>query len=116
MGILQKWLILSSVILLLSTLLPTIRLRSVSVAFFGALAFGCVNVLFGWALKLIANVLLFLPRILSLGLFDLLIPIGVNMILLKMVDQSMDEELEIKGVKTLMIMATVITITLICLK
>ena len=87
-----------------------------SVALFGALAFGCVSLLFGWAFKLVANAALFLSRILSLGLCDLLIPIGANMILLKMVDQLMDEKLESKGVGTLMIMATMITITLICLE
>jgi uncharacterized membrane protein YvlD (DUF360 family) len=116
MSVITKWLILSAVILMVSTVVPTIKLRSMSFAFLGALAFGLVNVLFGWLLEAVASFILFLPRILTLGLFGLLIPVAVNMVLLKIVDNALEDEFEIRGLSALFTMSIAVTLTLYCIR
>ena len=77
----------------------------------GAATFGVANVLFGWALKFIANVILFLPKLLTLGLLGFVVPVLVNMVLLKLAANATDGEIEIQGISGLAGLSVIVTLT-----
>ena len=62
---------------------------------------GVVNVVLGYPIVWLAKLLLFLPNILTLGLLGFLISLVVNVVLLKIVDNAVEEDLDIEGLPTL---------------
>ena len=106
-----KWAAYSAVLMGAAQMLPTVQVRSWGSAFGVVAVFGVANVLLGFLLKIILGILLFLPAILSLGLVYGLIPIIVNMVLLKVADGATGDDLEIKGVPTLAGLAGALTAT-----
>ena len=111
MELLIKWAAYSAVLMGAAQMLPTVRVHSWGSAFGVVAVFGVANVLLGFLLKIIFGILLFLPAILSLGLAYVLIPIVVNMILLKIADAATGDALDITGVPTLAGLAGALTAT-----
>ena len=85
-------------------------IKSLGSAVAGA-TFGVANVLFGWALKFITNLILFLPKLLTLGLIGFLVPVVVNMVLLKLAANATDGEIEIQGISGLAGLSVIVTLT-----
>ena len=111
MDLLIKWAAYSAVLMGAAQMLPTVRVNSWGSAFGVVAVFGVANVLLGFLLKIIFGILLFLPAILSLGLAYVLMPIVVNMILLKIADAATGDALDITGVPTLAGLAGALTAT-----
>ena len=111
MILLYKWAVLSAVLLLAAAAMPRVTIKSPFAAVFGAAIFGVANVAFGWLFELIMNVILFLPRILTFGLLGVLVPIIVNMVLLKIAASSTDGDIEIEGAGSLLALSTIVSAT-----
>ena len=111
MDLLIKWAAYSAVLVGAAQMLPTVRVRSWGSAFGVVAVFGVANVLLGIVLSLILGILLFLPAILSLGLVYGVIPIVVNMVLLKIADGVTGDGLDITGLPTLAGLAGALTAT-----
>lgn len=93
-GLLWKWAVLSGVFMAAAALLPQVKVRSWGAAAGAALVFGVANALLGWLLGGITAVVLFLPNFITFGL---LVPLVVNMALLKLTDVVVEEDLDIEG-------------------
>lgn len=104
-GLLVHWIAVSVVFVMAAQALKEVEVRNMQSALGAALIFGVANIVIGIALTFVLNILLFLPRILTLGLVGLLIPIAVNMVLLMITDIKVDG-LRIKGIPALAKMAT----------
>ena len=85
----------------LASALPGVRLKSYGTAVIVALVYGLLNYFLFWLIALIA----FIPMMLSLGLFGLVI----NAFLLWVTDLLIDD-FEIDSVKTTLIMAVLLTV------
>ena len=109
--LLYKWAVFSGVLLAAGFAMPQVRIKSLGSAIAGAATFGVANVLFGWALKFIANVILFLPKLLTLGLLGFVVPVLVNMVLLKLAANATDGEIEIQGISGLAGLSVIVTLT-----
>ena len=80
------------------------------------LVFGLANVALGWLLELLAGIILFLPGLLTLGLLWLLIPVIVNMVLLKIADGVTGDDLKIDSFTGLIGLSLSITVGMGALK
>ena len=85
----------------LASALPGVRLKSYGTAVIVALVYGLLNYFLFWLIALIA----FIPMLLSLGLFGLVI----NAFLLWLTDKLIDD-FEIDSVRTTLIMAVLLTV------
>ena len=85
----------------LASALPGVRLKSYGTAVIVALVYGLLNYFLFWLIALIA----FIPMLLSLGLFGLVI----NTFLLWLTDKLIDD-FEIDSVRTTLIMAVLLTV------
>ncbi len=85
----------------LAAALPGVRLKSYGTAVIVALVYGLLNYFLFWLIALIA----FIPMMLSLGLFGLVI----NAFLLWVTDKLIDD-FEIDSVRTTLIMAVLLTV------
>ena len=109
--LLIKWAAISGALMVAGSMMPSVQIRSWGAAFGGAAMFGIANVLLGWLLTLIAKIVLFLPALVTLGLVYLIVPVGVNMILLKMADRATGEDMVIHGLPALLTLSLTVTIT-----
>ncbi|MEE2789130.1 MAG: phage holin family protein [Myxococcota bacterium] len=106
-----KWGVLSSVLMAAAAGLPTVKVRNWGAAFGGAAVFGIANLLLGSALGFIAKIITFPAAILSFGLVWLVIPIVVNMAMLKIADHATGDDLMISGLPALVGLSTAMTVT-----
>jgi putative membrane protein len=70
-------------ILVLSRLLPSVRIRSVGTALLVAVVFTVLNFFLGWFIRAV----LFVPALLTLGLLFLFVPFIVNTVVLWLTDK-----------------------------
>ncbi len=105
--LLWKWAVLSGVFMAAAALLPDVKVRSWGAAAGAALVFGISNAVLGWLLSGITTVVLFLPNFVTFGL---LVPLVVNMALLKLTDVVVEEDLDIEGWRGLLGTATAVSV------
>ena len=91
----------------LASVLPGVRMRSFTTAVIVALVYGLLNYFLFWAIALIT----FIPMLLSLGLFGLVI----NTLLLWLTDKLVDD-FEIRSLGMTFIMAVLLTLGRIVLR
>ena len=101
--------VLAVTVLVLTRLLPSVRVRSTGAAVGVAVVYSLLNFFLGWLLTFLVKTVLFVPGILSLGLLFLLVPFIVNAALLWMTDKLM-ESFEISSWKGLVVSAAAITV------
>ena len=106
-----KWAALSSVLMVAAAGLPTVKVKNWGAAFGGAAIFGIANLVLGSLLGFVAKVLTFPVAILSFGLIWLVLPIFVNMVMLKIADRATGDDLTIQGLPALAGLSTAITVT-----
>ena len=94
-------LVTGGLLYVLASALPGVRLKSYGTAVIVAVVYGLLNYLLFWLIALIA----FIPMMLSLGLFGLVI----NAFLLWVTDKLIDD-FEIDSVRTTLIMAVLLTV------
>src|SRR5260370_42293789 len=70
-------------ILVLSRLLPSVRIRSVGAALLVAVVFSVLNFFLGWFIRAV----LFVPPLLTLGLLFLFVPFVVHTVVLVLTDK-----------------------------
>lgn len=87
--ILAHWGVTAAVFMACAGVARSVTVRSWGAAFGAAAVFGVANVLLSWLLGFLLKALLFLPAILTLGLAWLVVPLLVNMALLKLTDVAM---------------------------
>ena len=109
--LLIKWAAISGALMTAASMMPSVQIRSWGAAFGGAAIFGIANLLLGWLLTLVAKIVLFLPAVVTLGLVYLVVPVGVNMILLKMADRATGDDMVIHGVSALLTLSLAVTVT-----
>lgn len=105
MGILIRLAALAGTLILLSTVLPGIRVKSKKTAVIVAVVFSLLNVFLGWLIALV----LVLPALLTLGLLFLVFPLIINTVLLWLTDAFIDD-FEIVDTKTLLLTSAAITL------
>ena len=91
----------AGILLLLASVLPGVRLKSYGTAVIVALVYGLLSFFLGWLIELV----FFIPMLLSVGLFGLVI----NAFFLWVTDKLIDD-FEIDSLKTTLIMAVLLTI------
>ena len=106
-----KWVGFSAVLMAAAALMPKVRIQTWGAAFLGVAVFGAANVLLGGILSFVAKILFALPNLLTLGLIWLLIPVAVNMILLRWAIEATDEGIEVEGLGALATLALTLTVT-----
>jgi len=94
-------LVTAGLLFALAAALPGVRLKSYGTAVIVAVVYGLLNYFLFWLIALVA----FIPMLLSLGLFGLVI----NAFLLWLTDILIDD-FEIDSVKTTLIMAVLLTV------
>ena len=94
-------LLTSGLVYVLATLLPGVRMKSFGTAVIVALVYGVLNYLLFWVIALIT----FIPMVLSLGLFGLVI----NTFFLWVTDKLVDD-FEIRSLGTTFLMAVLLTL------
>lgn len=99
-GLLVHWIAVTAVFLIAAKALPDVKVRNARSALGAALIYGVANVVIGIALGFVLKMLLFLPEMLTFGVVGLLIPVAVNMVLLRITDIKTDG-LQIRGVRAL---------------
>jgi putative membrane protein len=97
--------VLALTILVLSRLLPSVRIKSFGAALVVAIVFSVLNFFLGWFIR----AMLFVPAILTLGLLFLFVPFIVNTALLWLTDKLM-ASFEITSLKGLLLSAAAITL------
>jgi putative membrane protein len=97
--------VLALAILVMSRLLPGVRIKSAGTALVVAVVFSVLNFFLGWFLR----ALLFVPAVLTLGLLFLFVPFIVNTVLLWLTDKLM-ASFEIQTLRGLVLCAAVITL------
>ena len=100
-GLIINVLVTSGLLYALAAALPGVRLKSYGTAVVVALVYGLLNYFLFWLIALIA----FIPMLLSLGLFGLVI----NGFLLWLTDKLIDD-FEIDSVGTTLLMAVLLTV------
>jgi putative membrane protein len=83
MLILAHLAVLAATVLVLSRVLPSVRIRSAGTAIVVAITFSVLNFFLGWLIR----ALLFVPAVLTLGLLFFFIPLIVNAVLLWATDK-----------------------------
>ncbi len=101
--------VLTGVVLLVSKVVTGVRIKNTGAAVITALVFSVLNWAVGWLLSVVLGALLFLPAIFTLGLAFLLIPFGVNTLLLWATDKVI-ESFEITDLRALLISSGAITL------
>jgi putative membrane protein len=96
---------LALTILVLSRVLPSVRIRSVGTAVIVAIVFSVLNFLLGWLI----TALLIIPTVLTLGLLIFFIPFLVNVAVLWLTDKVI-KRFEITALGGLLASAGVITL------
>jgi putative membrane protein len=96
---------LAGTVLLLSRLVPGVRIRSAGTAILVAVVFSVLNLLLGWAIRAV----LFVPALLTLGLLFLFVPFIVNAVVLWITDKVLDS-FEIETPKALVLSSLAITL------
>jgi putative membrane protein len=97
--------VITLTILLMSRLLPGVRIKSLGTALLVAVVFSVLNFFLGWLIRAV----LFVPAVLTLGLLFLFVPFIVNTILLWLTDKLLSS-FEITTVRGLVLCAAVITL------
>src|SRR5580658_4518690 len=83
MFVLAHLAVLAATILVLSRVLPSVRIQSAGSAIVVAITFSVLNFFLGWLIR----ALLFVPAILTLGLLFFFVPLIVNAVLLWATDK-----------------------------
>jgi putative membrane protein len=104
MHVLLHLAVLALTILVLSRLLPAVRIRTVGTAVTVAVVFSVLNFLLGWLIW----VLLFVPAILTLGLLFIFVPFIVNTVVLWLTDKLI-QSFEIQNTGSLLVCSAAIT-------
>src|SRR5579864_7951528 len=97
--------VLTVSILVLSRVLPSVRIKSVGAAVAVAIVFSILNFFLGWAIR----VVLYPFGIITLGLLFLFVPFIVNTVLLWLTDQLL-ASFEISSLKGLLLSSLAITV------
>jgi putative membrane protein len=97
--------VLALTILVLSRLIPSVRIKSAGTALLVAVVFSVLNFFLGWLIRAV----LFVPAILTLGLLFLFVPFIVNAVMLWMTDKLM-ASFEITTLRALLLSSAVITL------
>jgi putative membrane protein len=105
MFVLAHLAVLAATILVLSRVLPSVRIRTPGTAVIVAITFSVLNFFLGWLIR----VLLFVPALLTLGLLFFFIPLLVNAVLLWVTDKLL-VSFEITSPRGLFFSAVAITI------
>ena len=100
-------LVTSGLLYALATALPGVRLKSLGTALTVVLVYGLLNYFLFWLIALIA----FIPMLLSIGLFGLVI----NAFLLWLTDKLIDD-FEIDSIRMTLIMAVLLTLGKVILR
>ena len=96
---------LTVTVLVLSRILPGVRIKSITTALLVAVVFSVLNFVLGWLIQ----VALFIPAVLTLGVLFLFIPFIVNVILLWLTDKLL-KGFEVETAGGLLLSAAVITL------
>jgi putative membrane protein len=96
---------LALTILVLSRVLPSVRIKNPGTAVLVAVVFSLLNFFLGWLIKAV----LFVPALLTLGLLFFFIPFLVNAIVLWLTDKLL-ASFEIRALRGLLISAGAITL------
>jgi putative membrane protein len=96
---------LALTILVLSRLLPDVRIRSATTAVVVAVVFSILNFFLGWLIKLV----LVVPTILTLGVLWFFVPFIVNAVVLWLTDKLL-RSFEIRTTRGLLLSAAVLTV------
>ena len=97
--------ILAVTILVLTRVLPSVRIKSAGTAVVVAIVFSVLNFFLGWFIR----ALLVVPALLTLGLLFIFVPFIVNTVLLWFTDKILSS-FEIQNTRSLLISAAVITV------
>lgn len=97
--------VLAATILVLSRVLPSVRIQSAGTAIVVAITFSILNFFLGWVIR----ALLFVPAIFTLGLLFFFVPLIVNAVLLWITDKLL-ASFEITDTRALFLSALAITI------
>ena len=97
----------AGLVYVLASLIPGVRMKSFGTAMIVAVVYGVLNYLLFWAIALIT----FIPMLLSLGLFGLVI----NTFLLWLTDKLVDD-FEIRSLGVTFLMAALLTVGRIALR
>jgi putative membrane protein len=109
MWILVHLAILTVTVLLLARYLPGVHIRTRNTAIVVAVVFSLIDFFIGWLLGLLIGAITIIPAILTLGLFWLLIPFLVNIVVLWLTDKLM-ASFELRDGRTLLIAAGAISL------
>ena len=109
-ALLAKSLAVAATFVVAAQVIPQVKVKNWGAAIGAGIVFGVANLLLGWLLGAIFGALLFIPKILTLGLAGLAVPILINSVLLKLTDDVVEEDLVIQGIPTLVTMATAISV------
>lgn len=96
---------LTVTVLVLSRILPGVRVKSIVTALVVAVVFSVLNFFLGWLIK----AALFIPAVLTLGVLFLFIPFIVNLILLWLTDKLL-KGFEVETVGGLLLSSAAITL------
>jgi putative membrane protein len=100
---------LAATILVLSRVVPSVRIRSAGTAVVVAVVFSVLNFFLGWLLGFFVKAVLFFPALFTLGLLFLLVPFVVNAVLLWLTDKLLGS-FEIRAARGLFVSAAAITL------
>ncbi|HET6283248.1 MAG TPA: phage holin family protein [Polyangia bacterium] len=96
---------LTLTVLVLSWLLPGVRIKSIATAVLVAVVFSVLNFFLGWLIQAV----LFVPAVLTLGILFLFIPFIVNLVLLWLTDKLL-KGFEVETAGGLLLSSAVITL------
>ncbi len=96
---------LAVTILVLSRVVPGVRIRSAGTAIAVAIVFSLVNFFLGWLITAV----LFVPALLTLGLLFFFLPFIINVVVLWLTDKMM-ASFEVASLRPLLISAGAITL------
>jgi putative membrane protein len=96
--------VLAATVLVLSRLVPGVRIRSAGTAVLVAVVFSVLNYFLGWVVR----VLLFIPALLTLGILFLFMSFIVNTVMLWLTDKLM-ASFEISSRRALLLSSLAIT-------
>jgi putative membrane protein len=100
---------LALTILVLSRVVPSVRIKSAGTALVVAVVFSVLNFFLGWLVGFFVKVVLFVPAVLTLGLLFLLVPFIVNAVMLWLTDKLL-ASFEIRAARGLVVSAAAITL------
>jgi putative membrane protein len=100
---------LAAAVLVVATLLPSVRIRSAGTAALVAVVFSVLNLFLGWLIKAVVLALMVVPGVLTLGLLFLFVPLIVNAVLLWLTDKALTS-FQIRSLGGLFITSLAITL------